>query len=623
MSFASDGQRVVISDVVRASLNASFSSSSQDFFGGCGRNDPVMHEAPTIRINQRSGSNSNTSSSSSSSLCPLEDPVTNQQSSSTTSTPRRGPVNPMSTEHSQQKQQQQQQKRDALSFPFSAPIGEWGHDSRRETRPPRPPMKSTTVASSSTVSTPKATPSRLRRIRDERQEVLDSKEGNENEKDEDPVLSKDEIAFNTATENRLRDSLTALNIAAENVDSFTKISGSLNLLSCGDMNARAIEYTNTGRWCCTVCFFATNKPYSRVCSMCDSDNPFASVGGLQNARDESNVRVKKNEISTGTTSKSSVVIVWVCPACAFDSPAGTTECLVCSLPLHPPSDSPNEDVKQQVFNNGSSNHSHPISTLKQLQDNSSILSDKPIISIVSPVAAGGSVIGGGGGVFLPSPSPTPIQMNQPISSIGPVESVYTAAAGLNSSTLSMGSASNNTSALLSLQGKSKFLSDPWTSRRQRPSIVTVNEERLNQNQNQSIDNFVSILNASMYTTTKETTLTSGLPITQESFPLDATTVKQVNAVAVQQTGSQPSTPLLSINSPASLPPRPHTPLSKTSVMGPSDVDKKLLELEQRTRTLTAEKKVLEQNINSQGEGSSTRERLSVAKSDLARSRIKY
>jgi hypothetical protein len=127
----------------------------------------------------------------------------------------------------------------------------------------------------------------------------------------------------------------------------------------------------------------------------------------------------------------------------------------------------------------------------------------------------------------------------------------------------------------------------------------------------------------MYTTTKETTSTSVLPFTQESFPLDATTVKQVNAVAVQQTGSQPSTPLLSINSPASLPPRPHTPLSKTSVMGPSDVDKKLLELEQRTRTLTADKKVLERNIISQREGSSTRERLSAAKSDLARSRIKY
>ena len=58
-------------------------------------------------------------------------------------------------------------------------------------------------------------------------------------------------------------------------------------------------------------------------------------------------------------------------------------------------------------------------------------------------------------------------------------------------------------------------------------------------------------------------------------------------------------------------------------MGPSDVDKKLLELEQRTRTLTAEKKVLERNIISQREGSSTRERLSAAKSDLARSRIKY
>ena len=607
MSFASDGQRVVISDVVRASLNASF--SSQDVFGN-GNNNVSSNEAPVIRVKQRSGSVSGSSLALEDSSKPLE--PASVSSVAIISTPKRGPVPPMSVLLPQPTTMQlhQPQRRDALSFPFSAPSGDWGSDGRRnggiEARPPRPPIKSSSSSLPSALATPTATPSRRARLRDDRGDRQDRKDGEEDDEENDRTLTKEEIASNAAAEKRLRDSLTALNSAAENGDHPAFSGSNLLTIASGDVNSRALKYTSTGRWCCTVCFFAANKPYSRICSMCDSDNPFAAPGGFQNARDETSIRIKKDDVTSGssTTSKS-VVISWVCPACAFDSPAGTLECLVCSLPLQPPLESALTTAEQ--YSISGIVKAGPTLEITDGADlnHREASSKKPVISIVSPVAAGGGGGTGGAGIFLPSPTPI---SNRPLTSGGPVESFH----ALNSSMLSTGSVAINSSSA-SMQAKAACLSDPWTSRRQRPAIVTVATNDVASNVNN--DNFVSILNASMYTTTKELSSSIVEPVSSavnESFPILATsTPAPVASVA---------TPVV-VNSPALLPPRPatsttpaqQTPTSlKKKDASLSDVDKKLMELEQRSAKPSS----------ASASGSSSRERLSDAKTDLARSRMR-
>jgi len=297
----------------------------------------------------------------------------------------------------------------------------------------------------------------------------------------------------------------------------------------------------------------------------------------------------------------------VCPACAFDSPAGTLECLVCSLPLQPPLESALTTAEQ-----------YPISgivkagPILEITDEADVnhreaRSKKPVISIVSPVAAGGGGTGGGGGgvagIFLPSPTPI---LNRPLTSGGSAESFH----ALNSSTLSTGSVAAINSSSASMQAKAAFLSDPWTSRRQRPTIVTVatNDVALNNN----TENFVSILNASMYTTTKESSNVEAVSsAVNESFPIVATSTPTPVASS--------ATPVV-INSPAVLPPRPvtsstpapQTPTLKKKDAPLSDVDKKLMELEKRSAKPSI----------ASASGSSSRERLSDAKTDLARSRMR-
>lgn len=601
MSFASEGQRVVISDVVRASLNASF-SSSQDVFGG--GNIQSSNEPPIIRVKQRSGSVSG-------SFLALEGDSSTKQfltqenvptSSAITSTPARGPIPPMSALPPSDQPLHQSSKSDALSFPFSAPSGEWGSDRRRnggiEARPPRPPtLKSSSSAAPSVSATPTATPSRRARIRDDRE---DRKDVEEEDDDDERIPTKEEIASNAAAEKRLRDSLSALNNAAENGEQNVFTGSSMLTTSGNDMNARALEYTNTGRWSCTVCFFSSNKPYSRVCSMCDSDNPFAAPGGFQNARDETTLRTKK-DASSGAKS---IVVAWVCPACAFDSPAGTLECLVCSLPLQPPIESANAAMPTSVRSNVNTAVSKNDNTILQITDGidynrEDASSKKPVISIVSPVAAGG-------GILLPSPTPT---SNRPLTSGGLAESFH----ALNSSQLSTGSVAINASTL-SLQAKAAFLSDPWTSRRQRPSMVTVAHEAPSGN-----ENFVSILNASMYTTTKDIAETAN-----ESFPVVSTPKSEAPAATAAASSPSSINPVVLASS-SSLPPRPVSSSSSSSTPAPqtptssskkevnlSDVDKKLIELEQRSA----------KSSSGSASGRSSRERLSDAKTELARSRMR-
>jgi hypothetical protein len=247
-------------------------------------------------------------------------------------------------------------------------------------------------------------------------------------------------------------------------------------------------------------------------------------------------------------------------------------------------------------------------------------SKKPVISIVSPVAAGG-------GILLPSPTPTSntrpltsggltsnrpltsggLTSNRPLTSGGLAESFH----ALNSSQLSTGSVAINASTL-SLQAKAAFLSDPWTSRRQRPSMVTVAHEAPSGN-----ENFVSILNASMYTTTKDIAETAN-----ESFPVVSTPKSEAPAATVASSSSVhpavlasssslPPRPVSSSSS--SSPPAPQTPISSSKKeVNLSDVDKKLIELEQRSA----------KSSSGSASGRSSRERLSDAKTELARSRMR-
>jgi hypothetical protein len=434
LSFASEGQRVVIADVVRSSLAAQQAVSGGGGDGGATasrRASDVGAGGAGVWQRQR-----------------LSAPA-GAQGVGAGAGAGAGPVR-WSVSSS-----------DALAFPFAAP-------SLPPPPPPAMPAAARASASASAAPSQAQTPQRSAHARAA-------------DRERESELSPAEAAAEARAAARVRLSFSLGDGGA---------AGSVlpRGANSDDAAERAAAFAATGRWACAVCFYRGSAPFSRECAMCASPNMLcegAGGDGMGESSASGGAAGAGAGARAGNVRPGSAVASWLCLACAYANSAGATECLVCSARLAAPSVA---GGLGSVDTGGMPPERRELLSEQQPQQHTR----PPALTIKVPGAGAGEGAGGGIGSPLPvalrSPFPAAIQIVSPVAAggggggagVGAAADAEGAAAGggaslLNASFQSFGSGMGGGGfgagfATPAATGGATYavLSDPWTSRRQRP-----------------------------------------------------------------------------------------------------------------------------------------------------------
>jgi hypothetical protein len=187
---------------------------------------------------------------------------------------------------------------------------------------------------------------------------------------------------------------------------------------------REAAYRATGRFACAVCFYTGNRPYARVCTMCDGDNPFSATvappaprnladdglrspfkgagrgGGGGGGGDGTGAAA--SSAPTTTTSTFTTTVSWICPACTFACKPGTEECLMCGTHLRAPFTAADDLIVASGARGAAA--AAAASHAGAFADAERRAPGSPFTSPAASIRAAGAASGGGGGGGLTSPA---------------------------------------------------------------------------------------------------------------------------------------------------------------------------------------------------------------------------